>query len=159
MMYSRARLLDANHSISSELELPHLYWAIITKATQLLSWYYITLFNLTRISDGASLFLVDSKTGELYLAPSSKENEMVLIPPGKSVSAQVAASGNLYLLYYMIYKGELIHIPDVASSSLFNPSVDKPKPINTVTNLVAVPVFNSKSVMGTIPFIYLDNEN
>ncbi|KAH3756086.1 3'5'-cyclic nucleotide phosphodiesterase family protein [Pelomyxa schiedti] len=129
MLSSRNLLLAANRTISSELELPHLYWTITAKAAHLLS------------CESAALFMLDTRSNELFLTPSGRDSELTTVTKGDNIAWHVCTTG------------EFIHLPDAQASTLFNPLVDKPKSVEAVVNMMAAPIFNSKSTIGVIQVV------
>eukprot|EP01105_Mastigella_eilhardi_P001676 TRINITY_DN119_c0_g2_i2.p1 TRINITY_DN119_c0_g2~~TRINITY_DN119_c0_g2_i2.p1 ORF type:complete len:1202 (-),score=363.18 TRINITY_DN119_c0_g2_i2:104-3595(-) len=126
-IFARNALLEAGHTISSELQLPHLYWAVCGKAAQLVS------------CEAVSLFLPDTQTGGLYLVPAEKGFDMCLFPPGKSIAAHVSSTG------------EVINVSNMQNCPLYNAAIDKPRSAGYVNNLLCVPLLNrDQSVAGAL---------
>ncbi len=120
-------LLSVMHEVASELEIDRLLAAIVEQTSEAMN------------AERCTLFLIDSKTGELWskVAQGSEMNE-IRVPRGKGIAGHVALTG------------ETVNIPDAYADPRFNPDVDRRTGYRT-RNILCMPVRNeTREIVGVM---------
>ncbi|MGH7462842.1 MAG: GAF domain-containing protein, partial [Longimicrobiales bacterium] len=120
-------LLNVMHEVASELEIDRLLQAIVEQTSEAMN------------AERCTLFLIDSKTGELWskVAQGSEMSE-IRVPRGKGIAGHVALSG------------ETVNIPDAYADPRFNPDVDRRTGYRT-RNILCMPVRNeTREIVGVM---------
>eukprot|EP00727_Mastigamoeba_balamuthi_P005282 m51a1_g14752 putative 3 5 -cyclic nucleotide phosphodiesterase family protein (1143) ;mRNA; r:320606-325033 len=122
----KTMLCEVTKHLTSQLETQQLCTAISSKACELFR------------CDASQVFVVDGKTGNLYLA---NDGDLQHVTEEKSLVNSVAISG------------DPLNVQCPQQHMSFNPSIDQPKGVPVVKNATAWPICNSKGVIGVLELV------